>query len=252
VKTLIPCAHKQTDRDHLWTRFERSARVERGTVLALASQSRSVNHVRPPLFAFVIVCSLAASGAHAQSTADPPLLELTFSPARTVYFAESDREPDFGSYGLGGAITVNLTRFVGVEGEIGGSFGGPEKLQMSSASGPESKAPNLLDYNGNLVFSARSRSSIVPYATAGVGALVLFTRQELADGQAQTYFVGNVGGGVKWLVRNRRWGLRTDYRFLSVESKDDGPAVFGHHARYGHRVYGAVLVNLRAPNGVSE
>jgi hypothetical protein len=41
-------------------------------------------------------------------------------------------------------------------------------------------------------------------------------------------------------------------RFLSVESKDDGPAFFGHHARYGHKVYGAVLVNLRAPNGVSE
>jgi hypothetical protein len=230
----------------------RSARVERGTVLALGFHSRGVNHLRPSLLAFAIVCSLASSSAHAQSTADPPLLEFTLSPARAVFFAESDAEPDFSRYGLGAAITVNLSRVIGVEGEIGGSFNGPEKLQMSTASGLESSAPNLLDYNGNLVFSARSRSSIVPYATAGVGALVLFTREELAHGQAQTYFVGNVGGGVKWLARNRRWGLRTDYRFLSVESKDDGPAVFGHHARYGHRVYGAVLVNLRAPNGASE
>ena len=208
--------------------------------------------MRLSLLAFIIICSLATSSAHAQSTADPPLLEFTFSPVRAVFFAESDGEPNFGGYGLGGGITVNLSRFVGVEGEVGGSFGGPEKLQMSTASGLESRAPNRLDYNGNLVFSARSRSSIVPYATAGVGALVLFTREGLAHEQAQTYFVGNVGGGVKWLARNRRWGLRTDYRFLSVESKDDGPAFFGYHARHGHRVYGAVLVNLRAPNGASE
>jgi len=185
-------------------------------------------------------------------TAHPPLLEFTLIPARAVFFASHGAEPDFGSYGLGAGITVNLSRFVGVEGEIGGSFGGTEKLQSSTASGLESRARNLLDYNGNLVVSAPSRSSIVPYATAGVGALVLFTREQLADGQAQTYFVGNVGGGVKWLARNRRWGLRTDYRFLSVESKSDGPAFFGRHARCGHRVYGAVLVNLRASNGAPE
>jgi hypothetical protein len=230
----------------------RSARVERGTVLALGFQSRGVNHVRLSLLAFVIICSLASSSAHAQSTAHPPMLEFTLSPARAVFFAERDAEPDFGSYGLGAAIAVNLSRFIGVEGEIGGSFGGPEKLQMSTASGLKSRTPHLLDYNGNLVFSARSRSSIVPYGTAGVGALMLFAREELAQGNVQTYFVGNMGGGVKWLARNRRWGLRTDYRFLSVESKDDGPAFFGHHARYGHRVYGAVLVNLGAPTGASE
>lgn len=209
-------------------------------------------HLRPSLLAFVIICSLAASSAHAQSTADPPLLEFTVSPVRAVFFAERDGEPGFGSYGLGGGITVNLTRFVGVEGEVGGSFAGPEKLQVSSPSGLESRVRNLLDYNGNLVISARSRSSIVPYATAGVGALVLFAREKLADGQAQTYFVGNAGGGVKWLARNRRWGLRTDYRFLSVESKNDGPALFGRHARHGHRVYAAVLVNLGAQNGASQ
>jgi hypothetical protein len=103
----------------------RSARVEGGTVLAFGCQSRGVNHVRPSLLAFVIVCSLASSSAHAQSTADPPLLEFTLSPARAVFFAKRDAEPDFGSYGLGAAVTVNLARFVGVEGEIGGSFGGP-------------------------------------------------------------------------------------------------------------------------------
>ena len=186
---------------------------KRGTVLALGFQSGGVNHVRPLLLAFVIVCSFVASSAHAQSTAHPPLLEFTISPARAVHFAESGAEPDFGSYGLGAAITVNLSRFIGVEGEVGGSVRGPETLQMRTASGLESRARDLLDYNGNLVLSARSRSSIVPYATAGVGALVLFTRGGLAHRQAQTYFAGNVGGGVKWLARNRRWGLRTDYDF---------------------------------------
>ena len=40
-----------------------------------------------------------------------------------------------------------------------------------------------------------------------------------------------------------RWGLRGDYRFIGVRSKNDAPAFFGQETRYGHRVYGAVLIN---------
>ena len=57
-----------------------------------------------------------------------------------------------------------------------------------------------------------------------------------------TFFTGNVGAGVKWY--SGRWGLRGDYRFIGVRSKDDAPDFFGRDNRYGHRVYGGVLLNV--------
>ena len=54
-------------------------------------------------------------------------------------------------------------------------------------------------------------------------------------------YTGNVGGGAKWYAG--RWGLR-DYRFIAVPSKDEASAFFGQEARYGHRVYGAVMLNV--------
>ena len=54
---------------------------------------------------------------------------------------------------------------------------------------------------------------------------------------------GNVGGGVKVYAPNGRWGLRADYRFIAVRSKDDAPDFFGQDERYGHRVYAAVVIN---------
>ena len=56
------------------------------------------------------------------------------------------------------------------------------------------------------------------------------------------FFTGNVGAGVKWY--SGRWGLRADYRFIGVQSKDDAPAFFGREDRFGHRIYGAVLLNV--------
>ena len=47
---------------------------------------------------------------------------------------------------------------------------------------------------------------------------------------------------MKWYAG--RWGLRGDYRFIGVRSKDDAPEFFGRENRFGHRVYGALLLNL--------
>jgi hypothetical protein len=47
---------------------------------------------------------------------------------------------------------------------------------------------------------------------------------------------------VKWYAG--RWGLRGDYRFIGVQSKDDAPAFFGEETRYGHRVSAAVILNV--------
>ena len=82
----------------------------------------------------------------------------------------------------------------------------------------------------------------MPYVTGGVGGLTLFERRALVVDDAETFLTGNVGGGVNWYAG--RWGLRGDYRFIAVQSKDDAPAFFGQETRYGHRVYGGVLVNV--------
>jgi opacity protein-like surface antigen len=103
------------------------------------------------------------------------------------------------------------------------------------------KTPNITTYSGNVVFSA-SRSSVVPYATGGIGGLTLLETPSVGIATTKTFLTGNVGGGVKWFA-NQHWGLRADYRFLMVQSKDDAPAFFGRETRYGHRIYGAVVLN---------
>jgi hypothetical protein len=62
--------------------------------------------------------------------------------------------------------------------------------------------------------------------------------------RTQTFPTGSIGGGLKWYAPNNRWGLRGDYRFTYVWSNDDAPAFFGADDRYGHRVYGAVIINV--------
>lgn len=176
---------------------------------------------------------LAAVPAHAQSSStDPPRVEFTLSPGGGIFFTEKQPEPTFGNYRVGGVVTVNLTRFIGAEAEVGSSIG------------TERKTPNTLDYSANLVLSARTGSSVVPYVTGGGGALTILSRDELDIHDRQTYYTGNAGGGVKWFARDGRWGLGGDYRFIAVRSKSDAPAFFGRENRYAHRVYGALIVNL--------
>ena len=71
----------------------------------------------------------------------------------------------------------------------------------------------------------------------------MFQRQELGVTDNTTFLTGNVGGGLKWYAPNGRWGLRADYRFIAVQSKDDAPEFFGRDTRYGHRVYAGIVVN---------
>jgi len=170
-------------------------------------------------------------------------LEISIIPAGGVFFTENTdaNEPSFGNYDLGAAVAVNFNRYVGVEGEVSGALGISQDLQLGGSTLAR-KTPHILNYSGNVVVSAANRSSVVPYVTGGVGGLSLFERASLGINDTETFFTGNVGGGVKWY--SGRWGLRGDYRFVGVQSKDDAPAFFGNETRYGHRVYGAVLLNV--------
>jgi hypothetical protein len=168
---------------------------------------------------------------------------VTIIPAGGTFFTEGKdtKGPSFGNYGLGGAVGVGINRFLAVEGEVTGAPGVTQDLKFADGT-RNLKSPNLVNYSANIVVRAPNHSSIVPYATGGVGGLTLFDKASLGISDTQTFLTGNVGGGVAWI--NGRWGLRADYRFLAVRSKDDAPSFFGQETRYGHRVYGGVLINV--------
>jgi len=193
--------------------------------------------------AFAVAGVMAATQVSAQeSVPGPGAVVVTIIPGGATFFTEGKdtNGPSFGNYGLGGAVEVNFNRYVGVEGELSGALGITQDLQFTSATA-NAKTPNLFNYSGNLIVSAPTHSSVVPYVTGGIGGMTLFERASLGINDTSTFLTGNVGGGVRWF--NGRWGLRGDYRFITVQSKDDAPSFFGQETRYGHRVYGGVLIN---------
>ena len=192
---------------------------------------------------FAAVVGLAGAGqAYAQESTAPGSVTVTVIPAGGTFFTQGKdtKEPSFGNYGLGGAVEVRLNRYLGVEGEVTGALGVTQDIEFTSGTS-HVKSPDLLGYNGNLVVSAATGGTLVPYVTGGVGGLTLFDKAGLAIPETQTFLTGNVGGGLKWF--NGRWGLRADYRFIAVRSNEEAPAFFGRETRYGHRVYGAVVIN---------
>ena len=194
--------------------------------------------------ALITAVSIVGGGrAFAQEAAPGPgTVEVTLVPGGTTFFTSGDKGPSFGSYTLGGTLTYNINRIVGIEGEVGGTLGVSQDLQFGGITSNQ-KGPNQLNYSGNLVLSAPTHSAVIPYITGGVGALTMFERPSIGVIGTQTFLTGDVGGGLKWYASNGRWGLRGDYRFIAVRSNDDAPAFFGLETRYGHRVYGAVIVN---------
>ena len=188
-----------------------------------------------------IACGIGS--AYAQEPSDgPALVEVTYMPAGAAFFTSKDNAPSFGNYGFGTAVTFNLNRFVGIEGELGAMLATTSDLQFGDLPS-DTKAPNMLNYTANVVVSPWTGHSVVPYAAGGVGGLTMFERPALGITSDETFLSGNVGGGVKWYAPNNRWGLRGDYRFGATKSKDDAPEFFGRETRYAHRVYAAVVIN---------
>ena len=195
------------------------------------------------LVAIIIVSGARSAVAQTQESAPGPgTFEVTIIPGGATFFTEASdtNSPSFGNYDLGGSATVNFNRYVGAEAEVSGLLGVSQSLDFVTGTA-DVKTPHFLNYSGNLVLSA-ARGSVVPYATAGLGGLTLFERAEVGVSDTTTFLTSNVGGGVKWYAG--RWGLRGDYRFIAVQSKDDAPSFFGAEERYGHRLYAGVLLNV--------
>ena len=178
-----------------------------------------------------------------EATPGPGAVQVTIIPGGATFFTEGKNAsgPSFGNYDLGAGLAVNFNRYVGIEGEVSGALGISQDLQLGGATS-SLKTPNLLNYSGNLVLYAPNRSSVVPYVTGGIGGLSAFERPSLGINNTETFLTGNVGGGLNWYAG--RWGLRGDYRFVTVRAKDDAPDFFGQETRYGHRVYGGVILNV--------
>ena len=69
----------------------------------------------------VVLASLAAAPALAQEgPAGAGRTEITIIPVGGVWFTQNDNvsAPDFANYQLGGGVTYNLNRYLGVEGEV--------------------------------------------------------------------------------------------------------------------------------------
>jgi hypothetical protein len=191
----------------------------------------------------------SAASAVAQSSSpsapDLPKIEVTVIPAGALFFqsAGNDSEPSFNSYSYGAAVTYWVNKFVGVEGELLGSVGRRQSLDTPTGGSIDAKTPSTLMYSGSAIYAINGhRTALVPYVAAGVGGLTLFKQAEVGVDDRTTLFTVNVGGGVKWYHGN--WGVRGDYRFIAVPSKDDAPGFFGQETRYGHRVYGGLFLAL--------
>ena len=173
-------------------------------------------------------------------------VEIGAFPGGGMFFTQSTNgnAPDFGNYALGGSVTVNVSRWIGIEGEGGGSVGLHQSFNVAGNTFTETRTPSMYSYNGNVVFHpAGSNRPIVPYATAGLGGLTMRPNggvENLGITNYETFLAGNFGGGLKWFS-TRHFGVRGDYRFFMVKGKDTAPVFFGNENRYGHRVQGGLV-----------
>jgi hypothetical protein len=194
----------------------------------------------------VLLTALSIAGAdraYAQEASPgPATVEVTVIPGGGTFYTSGDKGPSFGNYNLGAALVYNINEIFGIEGEVAGTLGVAQNLQFGGLTSHQ-KGPNQLNFAGNVVVSAPTRTSIVPYVAAGIGGLTMFQRASLGVNSTETFLTGDVGGGLKWYAPNGRWGLRGDYRFIAVRANDDAPAFFAQETRYGHRVSGAFIIN---------
>ena len=195
----------------------------------------------------VVIAALVIVGAGRAAaqevTGGPGTVEITAIPGGGTFFTSRHSAPSFGNYTLGGALTYNINPIVGLESEVSGAFGVSQDLAFGGITSSQ-KSPNTLNYAADVVVSAPTHSPVVPYVAGGVGGLTMYERAGLGINGTQTFLTGNAGGGAKWYAPNGRWGLRGDYRFTTVRGKDDAPSFFGRDTRYGHRVYGSLIINV--------
>jgi hypothetical protein len=172
-------------------------------------------------------------------------IEIGAFPGGGVFFTESNdgTEPAFGNYALGASFTLNVNRWIGIEGEGGRTVGVRQDFTVGPRAYDNELTPDMWAYSGNLLVTPLGNNRmLVPYGTGGVGGLTLSPNdhgKRVGVSSYQTYLTGNVGGGMKWFA-TRHFGVRGDYRLFVLDGKDT-PAFFGADNRYGHRVQAGLV-----------
>jgi hypothetical protein len=191
---------------------------------------------------------LAAGTAYAQEAgAGGGRFEISAFPGGGFAFIESDNgtEPDFTNFAVGGSLTANLNQWLGLESEVGWAPGIHQRVSFDAQTFDDQHTPCMFGYNGSVVLSPFGNNRrLVPYVSGGLGGLTLLDIKEVANlgiTDQATFLTATTGGGLKWFA-SRHWGLRADYRLFMVKGKDTAPAFFGQENRYGHRVYGGLLL----------
>ena len=194
--------------------------------------------------AILVASALVGSAStYAQElTPGPGIVEATVIPGGACFFQSKNAAPSFGNYGLGAAVTYNINRMFGVEGDFAGMIATTSDLQFGTLN-HNTKAPNALNYNVSAVVYPIRWGAAFPFITGGIGGLTMFERVGAGVNSDANFFTGNVGGGVKWYAPNSRWGLRGDYRFLIIKSNSDAGSFFGTDTPYGHRLFAGFIVN---------
>jgi hypothetical protein len=201
---------------------------------------------RTVLTAAVMATLVCAGRVSAQESARRAgSVVVTVIPASATFFTQgkSGKEPGFTTYAPAGDVELYLSRYVSVEGEVGGGIAVSQEL-LSAVGTSHRTSPGLVTYSGNIVVMAPSDGSLAPYLTIGAGGLTVLQTSALGIASSKTFVTGNVGAGVKWFNATSRWGVRADYRFIAVRADDQAPAFFGQETRYANRAYGALLVNV--------
>jgi hypothetical protein len=202
---------------------------------------------RKVLAALAVMVFVAASAyAQESSGAGAGRVEIGAFPGGGMFFMKTSNgnEPAFGNYALGGSFTVNVNRFVGVEGEGGGTLGMHQAFTFNETEYTNQRSPSTWMYQGNLVVNpGGSDRALVPYVTGGLGGLTLSRHRgapELGIAEYKNYLTGNMGAGLKYFA-TPHVGVRGDYRFFIVRNNDTAPLFFGNETRYGHRVEGGLI-----------
>jgi hypothetical protein len=201
---------------------------------------------RKVLVALAVVVFAAATAYAQEGGVGAGRIEIGAFPGGGMFFTKTSNgnEPAFGNYALGGSLTVNANRFVGFEGEGGGTLGVRQAFNFGETAYTNQRSPSSWMYQGNVVVNpGGSDRAVVPYATGGLGGLTLSPHREagtLGIDTYKTYLTGNMGGGIKWFSTNH-FGVRGDYRFFIVRNNDTVPLFFGNETRYGHRVQGGLI-----------
>ena len=176
-------------------------------------------------------------------------VEIAAFPGGGMFFTKTTNgnEPAFGNYALGGSLTWNVNRFVGMEAEGGGTVGVHQAFTFGETNYANQRSPSTWMYHGNvLVNPVGNNRPLVPYATAGLGGLTLCpcgpgVKDTLGITTYKTYLTGNLGGGVKYFA-TPHLGFRGDYRMFMIRNNDTAPLFFGNETRYGHRVQGGLIL----------